>query len=141
MRHVYTVTSNDCGTVVRQVTVPARMVLRTGTVWFTHHFQLLHVCGATVIGLDQGSSLVKYGAHHQAQGEHVADNAAHGRRLHLRSCTDKTDTVHCTIAQAELHHNFPILAEFENSLMFSTDENKYDLESVLTFYFYFYDPT
>ena len=66
MRHVYTVTSNDCGTVVRQVTVPARMVLRTGTVWFTHHFQLLHVCGATVIGLDQGSSLVKYGAHHQA---------------------------------------------------------------------------
>ena len=66
MRQVYAVTRNDCGTMLRQVTVPARMALRTGTVWSTHHFQLFHVCGAAVIGLDQGSSMVKYGAHHQA---------------------------------------------------------------------------
>jgi hypothetical protein len=42
---------------------------------------------------------------------------------------------------AQLHHNFPTLTQLEKSLIFSTDENNYDLESVLTFHFHFYDPT
>ena len=58
----------------------------------THQFELLHVRGVAVVGLDQGFALVEDGADHHAQGEHVTQQAALWRRLHLRRW-EHTETI------------------------------------------------
>jgi hypothetical protein len=39
-----------------------------------------------VVGLDERFAVVENGTHHHAQREHVGENAADRRRLHLGGC-------------------------------------------------------
>jgi hypothetical protein len=39
-----------------------------------------------VVGLDERFAMVENGTHHHAQREHVGENAAYRRRLHLWGC-------------------------------------------------------
>lgn len=53
----------------------------------THRFELFEIRRGGVLSLDQWLSAVENRAHHHAEGEHIAEDAAVGVDLVLGSCS------------------------------------------------------
>lgn len=74
------------------------LILDNIYIYIKYHFHLLGVIGVAVIGLNERSTSIEDGRHHQTEREHIAGSADRRLRLHFRRWVARASSLHVRIS-------------------------------------------